>query len=576
MLDKTIVPASFPVKVSSNTRVLDVNTQKCEWYSHNSPPPPDFATKFTTPSEEEKWSYLGVPAGNPDTEALAETRQRLTQVLAGITALGKSHPAQALQLLRASASACRVEFALQALPPSGVTSTLADECSAQMRQTLASILEVEEVSDDVWKQAALPLRMGGLGLRDPTWICHAARVANLTNAAEKAMGMGTSPHYLAAELDMAITSYLAQVDSPIRPELEPNKQLQAQLTEPLNNAARDALRSLPDPATHARIEALGCAHSTAWTAQSPFVKQTMTATEYRFALRWILGIPLRDLDYVCPDCARPADALGIHAVCCQRTGNISRGHTTLRDTLAEILRRAHCEVLLEQSPAGSKDRPADILVHGLADHPLAIDVTVVTPSRPSAIPSATEPMDQAATAKSERSAELCGRTGWKFRPFVADTYGGLRCDSRHLISSLISRRSGKLDPHAPLQVGGAVWSAVTMAAVSRAGVQLARHHCRDCPLAMPLRALDQSRAPARAAAGNAPPPTTSSTGNNAPHAPSSLFTAGDTTNADPAQRDACQLSGPALPVPPGASVRRPPPDPSGTSPPPPPEDPMLQ
>ena len=97
----------------------------------------------------------------------------------------------------------------------------------------------------------------------------------------------------------------------------------------------------------------------------------------------VLGIPLRLASYACPDCGRPADKQGIHAVTCTRSGWIGRGHTILRDTLAEILRRAGLTVSLEQSPMGHADtRPADILVHDWQGRPLALDVTVVTPVRP--------------------------------------------------------------------------------------------------------------------------------------------------------------------------------------------------
>ena len=112
--------------------------------------------------------------------------------------------------------------------------------------------------------------------------------------------------------------------------------------------------------------------------------------------------------YGSPDCGRPADAHGHHAVCCQRTGTIGRGHTALRDTLFEILRLAGYDVELEQRTADCAERrPADILVKNWKGRPLAIDVTVVTLTHTSA-PQTSQRlvMDDAAILKARRSRAL--------------------------------------------------------------------------------------------------------------------------------------------------------------------------
>jgi len=253
-----------------------------------------------------------------------------------------------------------------------------------MRQALCAILQVGSLADPAWMQATLPLRCGGLGLRDPTITGAAARTANTVNSAEHALSIGASPEYLQAEQQAALKAYMAQLHTEFVPAVGPKRFLQALLTEPLYAQIQRKLREQVSAEDLQRLDSLAVPHATAWLAHSPLVS-TLTSAEFRAALRWSLGIPLRDTPYRCPDCNRAADPKGVHAVCCQRSGAIGRGHTVLRDTLAEILRKAGFDVKLEQSTPGHPERrPADAWISNWRGRPLAIDVTGVTCCRPSA------------------------------------------------------------------------------------------------------------------------------------------------------------------------------------------------
>ena len=138
-----------------------------------------------------------------------------------------------------------------------------------------------------------------------------------------------------------------------------------------------------------------------------------TVAEFRWALRWTLGIPLREQEYACPFCGARADARGVHAVCCQRTGDITRAHNFLRDTVRDILAMAGYTVLKEQPLVKHAElRPADLLLIGYGKRPPAIDFTVITPVRPSAAlgpPGAL--MDSAARAKCRKYRKACDEEG---------------------------------------------------------------------------------------------------------------------------------------------------------------------
>ena len=81
------------------------------------------------------------------------------------------------------------------------------------------------------------------------------------------------------------------------------------------------------------------------------------------------------------DSGREADPYGIHAVTCQRSGAISRAHSLLRGTAAELLAKAGITAAPEQHLPGSLDRPADLLASSWRGRTVALDFTVITPTR---------------------------------------------------------------------------------------------------------------------------------------------------------------------------------------------------
>ena len=89
----------------------------------------------------------------------------------------------------------------------------------------------------------------------------------------------------------------------------------------------------------------------------------------------------------------------------------------------------------EQTIPGRDEPPADMLLSNWHGKTVAVDFTIITPTRQSALAqgaaaatTTTTLMDQAAKIKDNRSKELCRSHGWDLMPFVADSYGALRTD----------------------------------------------------------------------------------------------------------------------------------------------------
>ena len=154
-----------------------------------------------------------------------------------------------------------------------------------------------------------------------------------------------------------------------------------------------------------------------------------------------------------------------------RSGAISRGHTALRDTVAELLTVAGITTAPEQKLPDGQERPADLLVSSWRGRTVAVDFTIITPNRASSSTSSTSAttlMDKAAMLKNQKSQSACAAAGWSFQPFVADTYGELRADARNFIQRFIKRYKNRFAPLDEAQAGRAIWATVSTAIISRA------------------------------------------------------------------------------------------------------------
>ena len=237
-------------------------------------------------------------------------------------------------------------------------------------------------------------------------------------------------------------TYLALSPQPFLVEpsaLKKRPQLQAELSEPFYQRSLHTLAACADPLTQQRLNSLRTPHATAWTSwTSPLTP--LSNAQRRYALRWILGLPFCDAPYPCPDCGQQADPLGIHATTCQRSGEISRGHTCLRDCVGGLFESAGVQVSYEyssripNSSSAHSSRPADIAVrwHGKR---LAIDFMVVTPVRSSARPGEVL-LDQGALGKSRKNLAPCAAEGLVCQPFWPIALGRSDLTLEHWLVSL--------------------------------------------------------------------------------------------------------------------------------------------
>ena len=146
------------------------------------------------------------------------------------------------------------------------------------------------------------------------------------------------------------------------PPLQPSVELQKTLSNVVYSQ-QYAVLVAGDIRLESRLSSLSTPHEMDWTCGVSRWFQLDTK-QVGAALRWVLGVPLRDGMYRCPDCNFNADQMGHHAVACVKAGGHIYGHNAVRDTLLQVAAAAGFTVERERAiPSDASLRPADLLVH---------------------------------------------------------------------------------------------------------------------------------------------------------------------------------------------------------------------
>ena len=257
-------------------------------------------------------------------------------ILAGRLELLDTH--DALQILRHSISLPSLQHLLRAIFCHNHPQL--KRFDDALRTSLAAILNVN-VSDDVWAQASLPIRYGGLGMRRVNQVAPSAylsashRCEELITSLLQGAGCG---FFDSSRVDAKVGwGPEGGVTEPCGEELKVQK---AWDTVVVKKTADNLLNSASDGITAARLRASFSPHAGDWLNAPPLTAAglRMSNEVVRIAAGLRLGTQLCG-QHVCP-CGETVEVSGVHGLSCRfNSGRLSR-HTTVNDLLYHALNRA--------------------------------------------------------------------------------------------------------------------------------------------------------------------------------------------------------------------------------------------
>jgi len=335
------------------------------------------------------------------------------------------HLQMAWRLLTHCSGFCKVNFLLRVVPylwGQAFAESVAGYTRLCIQKLIGSIMSTQN-----WTVASLPISMGGMGVQDPMWIHPSAYVsASLNyayNVSNNSVDANLPPDFFDALQDLVdgltpssspATSWLmSRSCSEVLPE-----QLKQKWWSNLQYVFQfQGLLSSVSLRDKVQLQCQKSSLTGAWLNVVPnaHLGLTIPCSEFKCLLRWRMGIsllPVQGAGSPCVDCGKPLDIYGDHFVCCRYCGFWSRHSIALAAGLG---------VQLELS-IPSKKRPADLLIRGLEEEPLALDVSIIHPAPPSSRPTF-DAVSLRETHKFQKYSDSCTVLGWLFRPFCLSTFG---------------------------------------------------------------------------------------------------------------------------------------------------------
>ena len=409
----------------------------------------------------EGFSFLGAPIGTNEycDEFMESTMLEFSKKL---RLLGKLGDAQvALSLLRHCEGFCKTVFYMRALRHQGDHKWL-DKYDKEVDRVLAQILSSPGSDPDALMpdaarvQAALPVRIGGLGVRRAYDHWTAAAMGAASGTFDLCKHLDKHYRWDAGGWSHTATRYneLVDADARVNPEEQPQQILkQRDLSAPIITRQVSELRDTGDIQDRARLNSLQLPLAGAWITALPTPENVINPEEFRAVVRLRLGLAVHRDKALCEQCGRPMDEFGIHALNCSHGGCTIRRHDRLRDLVGMLGSKAGLAPSLEPKHivlGGTK--PADIFFSiGVGDgKPRAVDCVVANPLAKSHVQGAARAVGHAAvthqTAKRGKHGEACRKAHISFTAFAAEVLGGLGPEAdtlwRHLNKMAAERADG--------------------------------------------------------------------------------------------------------------------------------------
>ena len=410
---------------------------------------------------------LQVPvAGKPEHFATwqRDAQQELSKAFEAVEQLPHRHVA--FHLLQQCFGFNKISYYCRSIPRSCIEPFL-DWYALRMRESFSHILG-SDVSDAQWQQAALPPKLGGMGLADGRLIVAGTVISQadiaFLSSWKQCMPIiaGILPTGRAGDGGAHLRSAMT-ILSQYFPDLDQQEQPKSSLlVQKLQQETADQLISAATLSERVRLHACRAPWANGWITTTPSLTEDtfMPNVAFQDSVSMRLGMTVFQDDEGCPYCHQVSDRHGRHAISCMKVGTHTKVHHSLRDCLYRLAQEANLRPQLEASgllPDAPQRRPADVLLPTTnllkqtswrRYSSLALDCAVVSPFAISAPARATE--EPAATAKAyaehkrraQDTARQCATQNIGFQPIIFEMLGGCDLETASFLNGLCQDHDG--------------------------------------------------------------------------------------------------------------------------------------
>ena len=340
------------------------------------------------------------------------------------------------------------------------------EFDHETREALNRILGAP-LTDLQWRQAKLPISLGGMGMRAAldhgaaafaTSLLQSQPLVNQLLKPETPGGCASNSQESSPLLSPAVLATLSiQLNEEVTVDSLSGltqKMVCTKVDQESHVALMEKIKNTGEREI-ARMASLSLPQAGAWLNCPPLpaLGLHLRGSEFVIAARFRLGMPIYDKSRSCLACGEESDTMGDHGMVCGTGGERIERHNALRDAIHDTAAAAGLAPQKEGRALlpGTKRRPADIFVPRWAGgRDAALDVMVTHPLKEGTrARAATEPgyaLTLAYNNKLRGAADQCDQQGIAFIPVVAESLGGwhkVGLEQLRKLGSALARHTGQ-------------------------------------------------------------------------------------------------------------------------------------
>ena len=407
---------------------LIINPSKCELYSLDNTSEVNCKLRFSQVFEgikihdKEEWTLLGAPLTYEALKPFVQLKKKNLERL--LTNLSHLNTHQGYYILTHFLHVPKLMYALRASPLYQVSHELKmlDEMVKDHLELLCNV----SLNETSWKQASLPVRLGGLGIRSCSDLALPCHLASYHGSAQLVRQiLESSPITIRDSVEVE------SVWNELYHDTANDKGCQKDWDTIQCKEILQQLQSTGDQYTRARLQASQCPHSADWSKAIPIQKlgTLVSFDELRIAIALRLGAKIC-ISSLCR-CGRRMDELGLHGLSCRFNAGRFPRHAELNTIVKRALAQVNVPSILEPNGLSRNDgkRPDGLTLYPWKQGKcLTWDVTVTdTYCTTNLMESATSPAAAATHAEDQKRlkySDIISRTSnIIFQPIAFETSG---------------------------------------------------------------------------------------------------------------------------------------------------------
>ena len=449
------------------SRGFHLNAAKSSiWVGNDFPNNPDPTERNIPKTDPRGIQLLGSPIGSEDfmlevvNSRISETEATIISKLSSL-----SNPQVQLALLRSCLSLPKLLYTLRTCKPTSLSPAYKRFDEIQY-SALEDILG-SSLSPLAWRQASLPVSLGGLGLRSASSHAAAAYLSSLAQT-KSTVDQILMSFPFRHDLDFPISFFRAAAGSlsptvleTLTPDSEDlsQKRLSYLIDSNLHSSLLKDVQTDNNRRDSARLLSLTLPQAGAFlnAIPNPSFGLSILPENFRVALKYRLGLPVYLSSHSCPACGKDSDVFGDHTITCSSEYERIHRHDTIRDAIFESAKFAGLSPIKEaRVVAHSQSRPGDIFIDNWRGKQTAFDVAVTSPLSQTALPQSHKTAGAALsimkTHKLNKHHRPCQINGIAFVPLVVETLGGWDIDAVFHLRSIAKMSASRSCPQSEVPI----------------------------------------------------------------------------------------------------------------------------